>query len=97
MFIFHIAFSLSLIALTLGMALHAWAGRNGMGFAQFIGFLVVVFALISTVCTGYYGYLAFKQGPMMPMMGNMQQMRQQMIDQNMKNVNAPEQKKNKKS
>jgi hypothetical protein len=46
MFPFHAAFSLGMISLTAGTALYAWSSSRpedaGMGFAKFIGILVII-------------------------------------------------------
>jgi len=65
MFMFHAAFSLSLIALTAGVALYVSSVRAegpGTGFAKLIGLLVVVLALASTICTGYCGLKLARTG-----------------------------------
>lgn len=65
MFLFHTAFSLGMIALTSGTALYAWSVRNqgpATGLAKFIGALVIIFSIISTLCTVYYGVKYWQAG-----------------------------------
>lgn len=71
MFLFHIGFSLELIALIAGSALYIWGIRNkgeGTSFARIIGFLVVILAIISIVCSSYFNMKFWREfnanGPM---------------------------------
>lgn len=57
MFLFHAAFSLGMIALTVGTALYIWSSRNegkGTGLAKIIGLLVIILSIISSICASYY-------------------------------------------
>lgn len=65
MFMFHAALSLTLIALTAGCALYISACRcegKGTCFSKFIGMLVILISLASTVCTVFYGIKAWQTG-----------------------------------
>lgn len=85
MFMFHVALSLSLIALTAGSALYAFSGRcegKGTCLASLIAIIVIVLSIISSLCTMYYGVRAWQQGgdqcPMcMNMMHDMHDMKMQ--------------------
>lgn len=75
MFLFHIGFSLELIALTVGTALYVWGKRNngaGTGLAKLIGFLVLLLSLIAVICTIYFNFKIWQEvragGPMGMMM-----------------------------
>jgi hypothetical protein len=73
MFMFHIAFSLGLIALTAGTILFIWSKKHkdvaGVGLAEAIGILVIIFAIGSTICTIYYGVKYWQQGSFQNLMG----------------------------
>src|SRR5665213_3473368 len=72
MFMFHVAFSLGLIALTAGTALFVWSKHvdaAGFGLAKAIGILVIIFAIGSTLCTIYYGVKYWQQGDFQSLMG----------------------------
>ncbi len=59
MFVSHITFVLSLMALVAGTFLYVWALRNGGAgktLAAVVGFIVVVLSVISILCNGYYSY-----------------------------------------
>lgn len=91
MFMFHIAFSLGLIALTAGTTLYIWSSRNsgiGSGFAKLIGILVIIFSISSTLCTAYYGVKYWSQGYFespMAMHGMMQMQDKSMMGGSMMN------------
>lgn len=64
-FKFHTAFALGLIALVAGTYLVARMRSTEMccrGFAKVIGWLVVIAAFLSLVCTSYYGYSYWSTG-----------------------------------
>lgn len=74
MFMFHVAFSLGLIALTAGTALFIWSKHvdaAGSGLAKVIGTLVIIFAIGSTLCTIYYGVKYWQQGDFQSPVGMM--------------------------
>lgn len=63
MYLFHIAFSIGLIALTAGCTLYISAARHegkGTGFAKFIAILVILVSLIGSICVAYCGYKAMR-------------------------------------
>jgi hypothetical protein len=65
MFLFHVAFSLGMIALTCGTALYVWSARDrgtGTDFAKLIGILVIIFSITSILCTSYYGVMYWQDG-----------------------------------
>lgn len=65
MFMFHVALSLSLIALTAGCALYVFTARcegKGTCFASAIAILVILLSITSTLCTMYFGVKAWQQG-----------------------------------
>lgn len=65
MFMFHVALSLCLIALTAGSALYVFSARcegKGTCFATLIAMIVIVLSIISSLCTMYYGVKAWQQG-----------------------------------
>lgn len=65
MFIYHIAEALSLIALTGGASLYIWGFRNtgaGTCLARFIGFIVMIFSILSFVCSTYLAYCILQHG-----------------------------------
>lgn len=65
MFLFHVAYSLGMIAVSAGTALYVWSARNngaGVGLAKLIGILVVIFSIVSTLCTSYYGVKYWQAG-----------------------------------
>ena len=74
MFMFHVALSLCLIALTAGSALYVFSARcegKGTCFANLIAIIVIVLSIISSLCTMYYGVRAWQQGDQCPMCRNM--------------------------
>lgn len=78
MFMFHIAFSLGLIALSAGIALYVVCKKiPGSGLAKLVAFLIIIFSLLSTLCTSYYGFKYWQAG------GHMQYMMMQMKEHNM--------------
>ena len=63
MFLFHIALSLGLIALSAGTGLFVWLKQHaGSGLAKTIAVLVVIISIISTLCTIYCGVTYGQQG-----------------------------------
>jgi hypothetical protein len=65
MYLFHAALALSLLSLTAGMALYIWGLRNignGSGLAKLFGFLIVITAIMSTVCASYCGFKEWQLG-----------------------------------
>lgn len=64
MFQFHIALALGLIAIASGIALCVWPDRrhSGSGFAIALGVIIVILAILSTVCTINSGFASWKQG-----------------------------------
>lgn len=57
MFIFHVAITVGLVALSLGTSLLIWGLRNegaGIQLAKVIGSLVAIFAVLSMLCSAYY-------------------------------------------
>ncbi|MHB1222403.1 MAG: hypothetical protein ACYC0J_10445 [Gammaproteobacteria bacterium] len=85
MFMFHVALSLCLIALTAGSALYVFSARcegRGTCFANLVAIVVIVLSIITSLCTMYYGVKAWQQGseqcPMcMSMMQDMHGMKMQ--------------------
>lgn len=80
MFLFHVAFSLNMLALCAGTAVYIWSDRNngaGSSLAKIIGTLVILFSVISIFCTVYFGMRYWAEGyydnPMM--MSRMQMQR----------------------
>jgi hypothetical protein len=64
MMIFHLALSLELIALVLGVGLYVWSHQvqgNGTGLARVIGLIVVVISILGVLCTSYSGYKAWQE------------------------------------
>ncbi|WP_454783581.1 hypothetical protein [Legionella sp. WA2022007384] len=64
-FLFHIAQMVSLIAIALGIVLIAWASHNqgrGVSLAKVFGWLVVVFAILGLICSGYYATVYWYKG-----------------------------------
>lgn len=58
MFMFHIAQAVNLMALTGGVFLYVWGMQLtscGKCTAKFFGLLVMVFSILSLLCSGYYG------------------------------------------
>lgn len=73
MFLFHIAFSLGLIALAAGIKLFSSLKRHDGSFiGKFLAVLIVISALISTVCTAYCGIDLFRNGFMQHHKPNLQ-------------------------
>lgn len=64
MFLFHIAFALGLIALALGVYFLVWAcsEKDGAGVAKTFGYIIVILAIISLLCTFYYNMKLWKAG-----------------------------------
>ena len=63
MFQFHIALALGLIALSSGIAIFNCSDKHSCsGLAKFLGFLIVITSIVSTVCTVYCGVTGWKQG-----------------------------------
>lgn len=63
MFLFHIAFSLGLIALAAGVLLFDSLKQHaGSAIGKILALLIIIFALISTVCTAYCGVDLWRQG-----------------------------------
>ena len=64
MFMFHIALTLSLIALTAGSALYVFSARcegKGTCFAKLIAIIVILLSIASSVCTIYCGIMRSQQ------------------------------------
>ena len=73
MFMFHVALSLGLIALTAGSALYVFSGEckgKGTCFAQAVAILVILISLISSACTIYCGIKFCQEGNAMMCMGH---------------------------
>src|SRR3569833_478941 len=65
MFIFHTAITLGFIALSFGTLLIVWAARNegkGISFANGVGIIVVIFAVLSMLCSTYYVFKYWHKG-----------------------------------
>src|SRR5690348_15472340 len=65
MFLFHIALSLCLITLIAGTTLYVYSANcknKGACFAQLIAVIVIIIAIISSLCTIFYGYKAWQLG-----------------------------------
>lgn len=66
MFLFHIALALNLLALTAGCALYMFSSSRcdckGSCFAKVIAILVILFSILSSVCTLNAGLQAWQQG-----------------------------------
>lgn len=65
MFLFHIAFALGLIALAFGVYFVVWAGNEkgtGVGMAKTFGYIILILAIISLLCTIYYNFKLWKAG-----------------------------------
>lgn len=62
MFNFHIAFSLGLIALALGVKILIKSKEHRNMIATLIGYLIVIAALLNVVCNGYYAVQYWKDG-----------------------------------
>lgn len=74
MFLFHMAFSLDMMALVSGTALYIWSARNegpGVGLAKLLGTLVILFSLTSSICTAYYGVKFWSKGDIHGVTANM--------------------------
>lgn len=69
MFIFHMAFSIALIALASGVFLYLWSDENDSGLGKVFGVLITIMALLNVACNLYYGIK-----PMHPPMQNHPQM-----------------------
>ena len=65
MFMFHIAVALGLMALAAGIFLYSWSscqtGSNTC-FAKLIGFIIILIASLSTICTLYCGFMLYQSG-----------------------------------
>lgn len=88
MFLFHISLTLAYIALGLGTGLIFWSLRNkgeGKIFAKGMGCLILIFSLLSILCTSYYGLKTWLQGrsdmPMTMQSEMIQKMMPQMMEQ----------------
>ncbi|MDX1901306.1 MAG: hypothetical protein SFW66_04760 [Gammaproteobacteria bacterium] len=83
MFVFHIAFSLTLIALLGGCFLYMKAAAHhkeaGAGFAKLIAVLVILVSLVSSVCISYCGIKLWQSGVFQNMMNMHQAMNKDMI------------------
>lgn len=69
MFHADMAFSLELMVLVLAAALLIWAKLHanlGTGFAKFIGYLVVILAILGLACTSYYTVQYWSEGYFSP-------------------------------
>ena len=66
MFLFHLAFAVSLLALTAGLFLFAWAIRLkdgvGVGLTKLLGAIVVILAVGNLICVSYTGAKLKKEG-----------------------------------
>ncbi|HEV2613481.1 MAG TPA: hypothetical protein VGV92_02100 [Gammaproteobacteria bacterium] len=65
MFLFHSAMMLTLIALALGVGLVVWAARNkgqGVGFAKGFGWLIIIIAIVGSLCSDYFAVTAWYKG-----------------------------------
>lgn len=65
MFIMHISLILAYGTLLGGAVLLIWSLRNtgvGSALGKAIGYLVIVFSLLSMLCIGYYGVKYWNQG-----------------------------------
>jgi hypothetical protein len=71
MFLFHIALSLGLIALSAGMMAKQYVS-SGLG--KMLAFLVIIVALVSTVCTVACGVMCWRHGDAQCHMGMMKSM-----------------------
>ncbi len=64
MFLFHIALALNLLALTAGCALYMFSSSRcdckGACFAKMVAILVILFSIVSTVCTINAGLQAWQ-------------------------------------
>lgn len=73
MYIFHIAFGVGLIALIMGLNMCCTKGScEGGKCGKFFGFIIVIVALISVVCTGWTGINHMMEGKMKGPMHMMQ-------------------------
>lgn len=65
MFMFHVAVALGLMALAAGIFLYSWASckvDGGTCLAKLFGFIIIVIASLSTICTLYCGFMLFSEG-----------------------------------
>lgn len=66
MFLFHAALALNLLALTAGCALYMFSSSRcdtkGACFAKMIAILVILFSILSSICTLNAGLQAWQQG-----------------------------------
>ncbi|EKD71717.1 MAG: hypothetical protein ACD_46C00113G0002 [uncultured bacterium] len=73
MFLFHIAFTLGLIALAIGTLLYMWSlpseSRAGVILAKWVGLIVTIFAILALLCIGYYGIKYGLEGYLQSPMG----------------------------
>ena len=68
MFLFHIAFALGLMAIASGFFLFGYAHKMESGLGKLFGVLIVIFALLSTICTAYYQVMLWTGGVYQHMM-----------------------------
>jgi len=64
MFMFHVALSLALIALTAGCALFVFSSRcegKGTCFAKTIAVIVILLSILSSLCVIYFGVKTWQQ------------------------------------
>jgi uncharacterized membrane protein len=92
MFLFHVAYAVGTMAIMMSVFLWIWSKSINSGLGKFFGFIGMIIAIFSLLCTSYYGIKYFLDGDFESPMGmnraqmqNMQNMQKMMQNNPMMN------------